>query len=221
MTRDRNGDAWLIWDLLRVGITRFTHTYVSATTSPPTITGTRRHRVLNWTLSEPAPETWWAVLRARGRGEFEQVTRVRAGPTLDMSWTDDSPPAGQLRYKIRRESVDTRYLWESEEARWPAGQEKPRLRLALPGPIRPQVDVAPAVTLELEGAASGPLEVTLYDLQGRLVLRQQPESGGTGPDTIRLDFSLAERPLTPGVYFIRVQDAAGRSSDALKIAVLK
>ncbi len=221
VTRDRNGDAWLIWDLKGIGITRFTHTYVSATTSKPAISSAGRHRTLNWTLSESAPETWWAVLRARGRGDFEPVARVRAGPTLDLSWTDDSPPAGRIRYKIRRESVDTRYLWESEEAHWPPGHEKPRLRLSLPGPIRPQVDVAPAVTLELEGAASGPLEVALYDLQGRLVLRQQLESGGTGQDTIRLDFSLAEQPLSPGIYFIRVQDAAGRSSDALKIAILK
>ena len=221
VARDRNDDAWLVWDMEGIGITRFTHTYVSATASTPTLTGAGRRRVLNWTLSEPAPETWWPVLRARGRGDFEEVARVSAGATLDMSWADDSPPAGQLRYKIRRESVDTRYLWESEEARWPPDQERPRLRLALPGPIRPQIGAASVVMLEIEGAAAGTLEVALYDLQGRLVSRQQPVSGGTGPDTIRLDFSLAERPLTPGIYFVRVQDAVGRSSDALKIVILK
>lgn len=220
VTRDRNGDAWLVWDMRGVGITRFAHTYVSATTSTPTVTGAGRHRTLQWSLSEPVPESWWAVLRARGRGDFESVARIRAGAERDMSWTDDSPPGGHLRYKIRRESVDTRYLWESEETHWPPGHEKPRLRLALPRPTRSQVDVASAVALDLEGAAGGSLEVALYDLQGRQVLRQRPESGGTGQDTIRLDFALSNRPLTPGIYFIRVQDAAGRSSDALKVLIL-
>ena len=52
-------------------------------------------------------------------------------------------------------------------------------------------------------------------------MRQRPDSSATGEDTIRLNVSLAERPLTPGIYFIRVKDAAGRSSDALKLAILK
>lgn len=221
VTQDRNGDAWLVWDLLRQDLTRYTHTYVSATTSPPIIIGAGRRRVVNWTLSESAPESWWTVLRARGRGEFEQVAHVRAGSDPDMSWADDSPPGGRLRYKIRRESVDTSYLWESEEARWPRAHEDQRLRLAQPDPIRRQVGVASAVALELAGAAAGPLDVALYDLQGRLVLRQRPESGGTGQDAIQLDLGLAERPLTPGIYFIRAQDATGRSSDVSKFVILK
>lgn len=221
VTRDRNGDAWLMWDLRGLSITRFTHTYVSATTSAPILAGAGRHRVLSWTLSEPAPESWWAVMRARGRGDFEQVARLRAGETTEMSWTDDSPPGGVLRYKIRRESVDSRYLWESKEAHWPPGQARLRLRLAVPGPTRPHVESASAVALEVEEAAGGPLDIALYDLQGRLVHRQRPESGGTGQDAIRLDLSLADRPLTPGIYFVRAQDAAGRSSDVLKIAILK
>ncbi|MGH7731484.1 MAG: T9SS type A sorting domain-containing protein [Candidatus Eiseniibacteriota bacterium] len=81
--------------------------------------------------------------------------------------------------------------------------------------------MASALTLELGGAANGPLDVALYDLQGRLVLRRHPESGGTGQDAIQLDLGLAERPLTPGIYFIRVQDTAGRSSDVLKVVILK
>ncbi|MGH7730920.1 MAG: T9SS type A sorting domain-containing protein, partial [Candidatus Eiseniibacteriota bacterium] len=221
VTQDRNGDAWLVWDLLRQDLTRFTHTYVSATASPPTIIGAGRRRVVHWTLSEPAPESWWAVLRARGRGGFEEVARVRAGWERDLSWADDSPPGGHLRYKIRRESVDTAYLWESEEAHWPPAHEDQRLRLAVPGPIRRQVGGASAVALELAGAAAGPLDVALYDLQGRLVLRQRPEWGGTDQDAIRIDLGLAERPLTPGIYFIRVQDTAGRSSAPLKIVILK
>jgi hypothetical protein len=32
-----------------------------------------------------------------------------------MSWTDPSPPAGLARYKIRRECLDTRFVWESAE----------------------------------------------------------------------------------------------------------
>src|SRR5262249_16389892 len=144
----------------------WTHTYTTATAGAPQIGGVAASRLVLWTLSEAAPETWWAVLRSRNGGPFEVAARVRAGPTTQMSWHDTSLP-GNLRYKIRRECVDTRYQWESAEAGWP--------RLARPIPItlrvkNPFVDGADIV---LSGAAAGAVDAQLYDLQGRLVLRTE------------------------------------------------
>jgi len=216
VARDRNGDVWVAWGRWRPYDGMYwTHTYTKATTSTPVIQGAGNHRMVSWVLSEPAPETWWAVLRARGESAFEAAARVRAGASLDLSWTDTSPPAGVLRYRIRRESVDTRYLWESPEARWPSGSRRP-LQLALaPSPF------TDGGLVQLSGAEPGPLDVRVYDLQGRLVLRQQPIATGSGQDSIRLDFSQASRPLAAGVYFLRVRDSSGQLSGAGKLVLLR
>jgi hypothetical protein len=206
VARDRNGDAWVAWRTRPPGIVHWTHTYVSATTSTPVVSGVGRDRTVSWTLSEPAPESWWAVLRARGSGAFEPVARVRAGPGLEVSWTDVSPPAGVLRYRIRRESVDARYRWESEEAWWPPQSTRP-LVLSRLGEGR----------LELSGAVAGPLDVRLYDLQGRRVLRREARSQGSGRDTIALDVA----GLKPGIYFASVRDASGRVANPVKLVLLQ
>jgi hypothetical protein len=215
VTRDRNGDAWVAWWGVWGGGVWFTHTYVSATTSAPRFDGSQRTPIVRWTLSEPAPETWWVVLRAAGAGEFEPVARVRAGTDLEMSWTDTTAPANAvLRYRIRRESVDRRYEWTSEEAPWmPRG---PALSLSLkgrnPGSAR--------IELSLAGAEAGPVDVRLYDLQGRLVHRQRAEAGGSGQDSITLDLAAATPRIRTGIYFAKVSDRGGRGSDPLKLVVL-
>lgn len=215
VTRDRNGDAWVAWNMKRRPDSYYSHTYVSATTSLPRLVGAGRHRRLEWTLSEPAPESWWTVLRARGAGEFAPVARLRAGAGREMSWSDDSPPAGRPRYKIRRESLDARYVWESEEARWPGMGPRPRIRVTVPMPI------ASRGRIELSLFALGPVELRLYDLQGRIVLVQQGAAGGTGQDAIVFDLRTASRPISNGVYFASVRDASGESSDVVKVLVLR
>jgi hypothetical protein len=57
-----------------------------------------------------------------------------------MSWTDDLASGGPLRYRIRRESVDTRYEWLNEEVVW---------------------NGATATQLALQSAAATPDRVTL------------------------------------------------------------
>lgn len=209
---DRNGDVWANWRVRGGIFNRWTHTYVHATCSPPTIAGAGRNRLVNWTLSEPAPESWWVVLRSRNGGAFEEMARMQAGAVPEMSWTDDSPPAGVLRYRIRRESVDSRYRWESEEALWPPAAKRP-LTLAHAG--------VPGLggELELAGADAGPVEVRVYDVQGRLVLAQRSTASGGGRDSLRLN--LADKNLGAGIYFATVQDASGRVAVPLKLVLLK
>ena len=215
VTRDRNGDAWLAWDLLRRDGVLFTHTYVSATASVPKVLGAGRHRSVAWTLSAPAPESWWAVLRARGNDPFEEVARVRAGPGTEMSWADESPPAGVLRYKVRRESVDRRYEWLSEEATWPPHSMKPRPTLQLASPVWASAEI------EVSDAAAGALELRVYDVQGRLVHKQSELATGSGAERFRLDLGMQSRGLSSGIYFVRARDAQGSETAAVKFVRLR
>jgi len=214
IARDRDGDVWLAWWDYFAGMF-WLHTYNRATAADVHISGHGTQRQIAWMLSEPAPETWWAVLRARGSGDFELAARIRATSNLAMSWTDTSPPAGLLRYKIRRESVDTRYRWESPTVRAP-DQGKGLV-------VRPPVGlpIARQGILELVNAAAGPLDLRLYDLQGRVVLRQQVIAAGSGEETIRFDLAEAPDRVRNGIYFAIVRDAAGQSSEAVKIVVLR
>jgi hypothetical protein len=226
VARDRNGDVWVAWWWYGESAS-WMHSHATATAGTPRIEGAGRHRRVAWTLSEPAPETWWAVLRARGSEGFEPVARVRAGPGLEMSWSDTSPPAGLLRYKIRRESVDTRYLWESEETRWPTRTARPHLRVVASVPVRTSGSVEPGRPwlgdgrLEFTDATPGPVEVRLYDLQGRVVMRERGEAGATGAGAVPFRLRAVSPPPPNGIYLAVLRDASGRMSNAVKIVVLR
>jgi hypothetical protein len=212
VARDRNGDAWVGWRVRGGVMSRWTHTYVSATTTKPFVHIAGPDRVVSWNLSEPAPDSWWAVLRADKRGLFEEVARVEAGSGVEMSWTDSSPGHGNLRYKIRRESVDTRYLWESEETSWPPKTQK-QLTLISKGLIgHPR-------QLELTGAEAGTLEVRVHDVQGRVVWEQKAIASGSGRDVLEL--VLASRGLGAGIYFATARDAAGNAASPIKLVILR
>ncbi len=219
VARDRNQDVWVVWEAPARGM-GWAHTYTRATSSAPTVTGAGSKRFVSWTLSEPAAGTWWAVLRARDADPFEVAARVRAGNTLAMNWTDLSPPAGTLRYRIRRECMDKQYEWLSDEALWPVdvppnGSQGPVLAL-----IRASSNPADAVLrFELLNASAGPLDVQVYDLRGRLLLRQRPTATGNGRDSILVD--LAATTPTAGLYFLRVADASGKVSPVAKIVYLR
>jgi len=143
------------------------------------------------------------------------VARVRAGEDSYLSWVDDSPPGGLLRYRIRRDCVDKRYEWLSDEVSWPPQSRKPReVRLVARG-------VGLGTELELDGVAPGTFEAGVYDVQGRLVLRQTGVAETDAPRTFRVDLDARARGLPAGIYFIRVRDALGRESNAVKTVLLK
>jgi hypothetical protein len=215
VTRDRNGDAWVAWWPIRLGRTYWNHTYVSATASEPSILGVEDRLVVSWTLSEPAPGSYWAVLRAEGDGEFVDVARVRADSTVAMSWNDATAPQGQvLRYRIRRESVDTRYEWLSDEAVWAVSLSAFGLMVRGPQPV---LDLA---RMQLIGAVAGPAEVQIYDVQGRRMWMTRLVADGTGRDDVQLDMR-GRREFRSGLYFVRAVDASGRMTPAVKLAVLR
>lgn len=216
VARDRYGDAWVAWSLIGTNGLYFNHTYVSAISHPPRFDSSRKTPSLRWQLAEPAPGSWWAVQRAEGTGEFQTLGRTQADD-IHMSWHDGGAPQGTLlRYRIRRESMDRRYEWHSEEAVWwPRGAT---LGLGLRGPLP---TFTTGVEVAVTGAEGGALEIHVYDLQGRLVLKQSEATSGSGSDTFRLDFGSAQSHMGSGVYFARAADATGRVSQAVKLVVLR
>lgn len=213
VARDENGDVWVAFSRDLAGAF-WLHTYVSATTSVPEVVELAGRPLVRWTLSEAALETWWAIERAVGLGEFEVAARVRATAEQAMQWRDTTGPVDQpLRYRIRRESKDVRYRWWSEEAAWEV--RGPALRLGRGG-AHPATE---SIEFEVTGASAGALTVRLHDLQGRLVLTRQVTAAGTARDEVRIP--LAGTSLRAGVYLLSVRGADGRSSSGLKVAVIR
>ena len=78
----------------------------------------------------------------------------------------------------------------------------------------------PATTVELTLAADGPVQVVVYDLQGRVARTLLDESRPAGPVTVRWN-GLDEqgRPVGSGAYFCRMTSREGR--DTRKMILLK
>jgi hypothetical protein len=213
---DMNGDAWFAWDLLRIPRVFYTHTYVSVVPSAPTFAGSTDRPNLQWPLSGRAPASWWAILRAAGDGDFSPIARLRANSDTVMSYTDSTAPPGLLlRYAIRRECVDKRYELIGPEATWWPRTSVLSARLSGANPATVSAEVT------ITGAQAGALDVRLYDLQGRLVLRQRPRANGSGQDALSIPFDQAQPRLGQGIYFLKVIDSAGHVSESLKIAVVQ
>jgi hypothetical protein len=220
VARDANQDVWVAWQA-PAGM-GWTHTYTIATSTAPTLAGSESERSVTWTLSEPAPGSWWAVLRGRDGEPPEAVARVRAGESQAMGWTDASLATSTLHYRIRRECLDVQYQWLSDEVLWPVDvppSPPPGSRLQIL--LASSNPSSTAVRFQVLNAPAGPLDVQLYDLTGRLLVRARPDAGGTGQDTIQADLASATAPPTPGLYFLRVADASGRVAPSAKFVYLR
>jgi hypothetical protein len=209
--RDVNSDVWAMWDT-RNFTDRWTHTYTSATASAPLAQADGAGARLRWTLTPAAPFSRWTVLRAAQGGAFEERGTVTAGKDSVLSWRDPDARAGTVwRYCLRRECLDTRYLWWSDTTTyWRPDTSRPLgLRAASP--------FAGRLALTVTGG-SGVLVVRLYDLQGREVLRREYMAGGRGDDALALE--LAGASTRAGIYFVRVSDGTGRRSSTAKVALI-
>lgn len=215
VARDENGDVWLAWSRFYDGV-YWLHSHVTATCAAPTLTESSGRPRLNWTLTDRTPESAWMVLRSVDDGPYEPVDRVIAQNEVALSYLDRSAPSDRrLRYRIRRESRDKRYLWESEpSAEWLPRTRTLGLRLRSGNPVVGSLDA------ELTGAPAGEVELRLLDLQGRTVLMRRHTATGTGRDALRVSDSDAAR-LRPGLYLLRVRSAGGAESRSLKIALLR
>ncbi len=210
--QDENGDVWVAWWRTFDGM-YWTHSYCTATASTPAVSEEKGRPRLDWSLSESAPRTWWAILRSVDGALPEPVARVRAGPSLAMSWADSTAPAGAaLCYSIRRECRDVRYRATSAESEWrPRGSQ---IALA----VRSENPAGEFVRVELSGANAGPCDLVLYDLQGRQAMKHHETATGSGVDRFELPLSGHVRP---GLYLLRVRGGDGRFSRAAKVVVIR
>lgn len=214
VVRDRNGDVWVTWWNWGPG-GMWKHTYVSARAMHLHVQGEGKCRIVTWRLSEKAPGSFWAVWRARRDGPFEQVARLRASDSVVMSWRDDAPPADTLRYRIGRESVDRRYSWTSEETVWSETSRKglfviPRL---IPGGQRLEFQVI--------GAGDGPLDVRLFDVQGRLMIKTIVHRHELKNDLLTLEPGHHGWHASSGVYFLRVTEGLEGESATVRTALIE
>jgi hypothetical protein len=215
IARDLNGDIWLAWWTYFDGMF-WLHTYNRAQASRPRVERYGHGRRISWKLSEPAPETWWGVMRSRGDGQYNLIARVRAGPALEQTWVDSEATDSLTIYKIRRESVDSRYQVESPEAEYI--RSGGGLGLSCKG----RMPLEGRCELRIENAAPGPVEIAFFDLQGRTIARQEYVSGGMGEDSILLDLTtMSRRGLQNGVYFVAARDATGSQSNTIKAVVIR
>ncbi len=214
VTRDVNDDVWVVWRRTSEGLNRWMHTYCVATCAAPTITGSGVGARVRWTLSTLAPGSRWTIERASGDGPFDSLTTVRALADSLLAFDDlGAGPGVTWRYRIRRESVDTRYVWRSEESsHWrPDVDQRLGLTLATVSGAR--------LSFQLAGG-SGALTARLYDLQGRVVVERRFDASGTGDDAVTLD--LDDGPARhSGIYFLRVTDATGRTTRTARVAVVR
>ena len=111
--------------------------------------------------------------------------------------------------------MDVRYQWLSEEPEWRA---RGHLFAIKPKSVSP---LGAAAEFTVEGAESGLLEVRLYDLQGRVVLRREVAWSGGQSSTLTFDLAEARGRLASGVYFLRATDAGGQEADAIRFVILR
>jgi hypothetical protein len=200
--RDMNGDAWIAYYKFTTTGIFWLHTYTEATTSKPQAAVNEDDLVVTWILSEPAPGSWWAVLRENSPDSFEPVARLQAGSSADMNWTDAGAGAGAYRYRIRRESVDKRYEWLSDPSDLPTiSVDRTPFALSLEGLIPNPAVGSPLVGFTLANDSPAVLEV--YSVSGRRVLDRQVGSLGAGRHVL----DLRGQGVRPGVYWMRISQA--------------
>jgi len=216
VAEDANGDVWVGWRLTYTGTVLLTHTYTRASVEFLRVNHRARALGLHWRLSEPAPGTWWSVMRARGGEPAEVIARVQAGSSEENEWVDSTAPLqGVVAYQLRRECLDSRYIQTSVSVRWPPGTARPTVLRPTPMPARNEI------SMEIADAPAGPVGVMIYDVQGRLAWQARIISAGNGRDVLRVGLGPGGASLDNGIYFVRAVDSRGEASNTVKVIVLR
>jgi hypothetical protein len=207
IVRDVNDDVWLAWWNIELEGMFCMHTVVRATATNMRVRARGQRVDLSWSLTEPAPGSVWSILRSSDGETYEAVGRLRAGATTEMRWstptTNWRSRRGALLYRVRREAVDKRYEWVSEPVSAAHGRSDLTLLI---GPRKPHfAELALSV-----GGAIGPLDLTVFDVQGRRILRRTWD-GPSGSTSMRLSL---DEGLAAGIYFVRLSDADGATATA-------
>lgn len=217
--RDENGDIWLAWWKYYDGAF-WIHSYTNVTIIDAIVSGSPFLRNVSWTLSGPAPQSWWSILRAdEGDTTFALVGRVQAGSTTAVTWSDSSTTDRTYQYRIRRDCKDLNYQLLSEPI-----VSRPEGLSWLPLDLRSEVGnpVRGVARVRVEGAAPGEVEVQVFDVRGRRVGSASGRAGASGVVLLDPDWLEGAPNGKPrsGLYFALARDARGRTSRTLKLVVL-
>lgn len=214
VARDVNGDAWVSWSQVGVGGLYYTHTYCSVTAGAPSVSPSGHGRSVEWQLSAPAPGSWWTIERAGPDGDFSSIGRMQADSSANVAFLDSAPLPGVARYRVVRESVDSRYRWYS-----PAGQFPARSRKSFALEVSPQPFLRNSA-LTVHSAAAGAMRLSLYDVQGRMVQQRSVQLSGADSESVPLGDLIPGRLMT-GMYFVIGTDASGVRSEPGRIVVIR
>ena len=192
VARDGNADIWVAWYTDDFNGMFWTHSYTTATAATPMIGESANGFLVSSQLSEPAPDTWWTILRTEGdAGVYAPVARVQAVNSA-VSWLDATVrPGATYRYKVRRDCLDKRYELES-------------------GPSDPVPGIVAAAASLLSASATPQLVRLEWQVPNaeQAIARVERGAGGAWttldapPDRIGLDrLVLEDRAITPGARY--------------------
>jgi hypothetical protein len=186
----------------------------AVTCAAPSVTALGAGTRVAWSLPAGAPDTRWTLLRAREDGAFDSLATFAAGADTAFAFDDSTALAGVTwRYAVRRGCAYAHEVWTSATTSWWRADARAPLTVVLANPT--------GAPLALQvGGATGRVRARLFDLQGRLVLDQQFTASETGRDAWSMDLGGSGASRS-GVYFLRVQDATGRTAPTARVVVVR
>lgn len=157
---------------------------------------------LNWQLEDERNVEQYTLMRSSGNFDFKQIALIPADGRGRYSYTDSQVLKG-IRYRYSL-GVTNRQQEKCFSAIQESTTAEGRLFALYPNPARGQVQ------LQLNGYA-GPLALTIRNLLGRVVQRQQLQvSYGVAP-------VISLQRIPAGLYLVEMVTDAGRSTEKLLI----
>ena len=154
--------------------------------------------ILAWRTSNEFATRRFDVQRSSDGRHFDKIGAIKAngysrpGEVANYSFTDPTPPAGRLYYRLVSVDLDG----SSERSSVVSVQ-----REAAPGTVEIYPNPSRGETLQLRiapTAAGLPLRVEIFDAAGRQLLEDHELKAGTSAATLHLN-----RPLEAGSYLVR------------------
>lgn len=149
---------------------------------------------LNWTTAMEKNNKGFAIERSFDGSNFQYIGFVQShsmnsNQMLQYAYSDDQVPSSKLFYRLKQIDIDGKYAYSSI-IEMKALEELLSVRI-YPNPF--------INSLTIENPIEKEVEVSVYDIQGKIVLTQRVDAG------IKVEVALKNDWLA-GVYFIQVND---------------
>jgi hypothetical protein len=187
-------------------------TLITATRDPSGIV------TVHWQVADPGAAGFYDVYRQQigvagddtdGGERSDHYTKLTGSPLWGGPWfdfVDASAPAEECTYWIRFTSAQAEQRWfgPAVAAAMPIDQIGLRLETVWPNPVRNHT------TIRFNLPQSGPVELAVYDLRGRLVRRLVRDTRMAGPGQVEWSvIDDAGNRVSAGVYLLRLETVDG------------